>query len=142
MKKMYKIITVFALMLMLFSTINLVYADTVDKKFDIWRVAKDFIETGRNPGMLDESNKFMQGLLIDTNYRFKEIISFLWGIGLLVIFISTVVLGIRYMFVSPQEKSKIKQITMPYIVGVVIIFGALTIWKLVILVLDGSLNAI
>ena len=70
---------------------------------------------------------------------FMEIIDALWAIGLLVIFISTVVLGIKYMFVLPQEKSRIKQATTPYIIGVVIIFGALTIWKFLITILDGSI---
>ena len=43
------------------------------------------------------------------------------------------------MLVLPQEKSRLKQATTPYIIGVVIIFGALTIWKFMIFVLDGSL---
>jgi len=43
------------------------------------------------------------------------------------------------MLVLPNEKSRIKQATTPYIIGVVIIFGALTIWRLVIQILEGSL---
>ena len=43
------------------------------------------------------------------------------------------------MFAVPEEKSRIKQATTPYVVGVVIIFGALTIWKFVIMLLENVL---
>lgn len=41
------------------------------------------------------------------------------------------------MLVNPNEKSRIKQATTPYIIGVVVIFGAVTIWKLIINILEG-----
>lgn len=63
-------------------------------------------------------------------------IGLLWGLGLLVIFVSTVVLGIKYMLVTPNERSRIKQATTPYILGVVVIFGAISIWKLLIEILE------
>lgn len=69
--------------------------------------------------------------------KFSELLGVLWGIGLLVIFISTVVLGIKYMMVNPNERSQIKQATTPYIIGVVIIFGSVTIWKFIIDLLEG-----
>lgn len=139
MKKVNKIIFIFLLIITLCSVFDKVNAA------DIWKTSKDFIETGASkPGMTDEDllgrfGKFI-GLGDAAKSGFEELIDFLWGIGLLVIFISTVVLGIKYMLVSPQEKSKIKQSTTPYIIGVVVIFGALTIWKFIILILDGSLN--
>lgn len=74
-----------------------------------------------------------------SNLKFEELIDFLWGLGLLVVMISTVVLGIKYMLVLPDEKSRIKQATTPYVIGVIIIFGALTIWKFIIQILDGNL---
>lgn len=74
-----------------------------------------------------------------SNIKFEELIDFLWGLGLLVIMLSTVVLGIKYMLVLPDEKSRIKQATTPYVIGVIIIFGALTIWKFIIQILDGNL---
>lgn len=117
----------------------------------IWEQAKSFLREGaKNPGMLQETknaeektkeiiNKFFD-LGIKTRSGFEELIDLLWGLGLLTIFISTVILGIKYMLVLPEEKSRIKQATTPYIIGVTIIFGCLTIWKLVIVVLDGSLQ--
>ena len=40
------------------------------------------------------------------------------------------------MLVNPEERSRTKKLMAPYIVGIVIIFGAVTIWKLLITVLD------
>lgn len=109
-----------------------IYSLTFDvKALDIWGTGDKFLDVGS--GELDG--------YYDTaavNETFSYIIDFLWGIGLLIIFISTVILGIKYMLVLPNEKSRLKQATTPYIAGVVIIFGALTIWKLVIDVLEKS----
>lgn len=133
MKRTYKIAIIYLILLILISIVYNVNAS------DIWKTSKDFLETGSEQiGSLEEFTKLL-GLEDNTKGNFEELIDFLWGIGLLVIFISTVVLGIKYMLVLPQEKSRLKQATTPYIIGVVIIFGALTIWKFVIFVLDGSL---
>jgi len=134
MKKIYKI----SIILFIFITI-ISMACKVEAK-DIWSIGAAFIDRGsKDVGTLEEDQALLQKLGIDTKEKFEELIDFLWGIGLLVIFITTVVLGIKYMFVLPDEKSRLKQATTPYIVGVIIIFGALTIWKLIIVILEGSL---
>lgn len=135
MKKTYKIICILIISIVVFSLTCKVNA------IDFWDKAQDFIDVGMegqsesqlgaNSSIIKMENQAKDG--------FQKVIDFLWSIGLLMIFISTVVLGIKYMLVSPNEKSNIKQATTPYIVGVVIIFGALTIWKFVIDVLNGSL---
>lgn len=105
---------------------------------DFWKQAKDWIDTGmegKTETYLGTTNAMEQ----NAKERFQQVIDFLWSIGLLTIFISTVILGIKYMLVAPNEKSKIIQATTPYIIGVVIIFGAVTIWKFIIDVLNGSL---
>lgn len=134
MKKLYKTSIILLIVITIFSITCEVKAK------DIWAIGEAFIDRGsQDVGTLDEGTKLLQKLGIDTKGKFEELIDFLWGLGLLVIFVTTVVLGIRYMFVLPDEKSRIKQATTPYIVGVVIIFGALTIWKFIIVLLDGSL---
>lgn len=105
---------------------------------DFWANAKDFIEVGV-AGKSESHLATASSMDNIARTEFQKVIDFLWSLGLLTIFISTVILGIRYMLVSPNEKSDIKRAVTPYIVGVVIIFGALTIWKLVIDVLNGSL---
>ena len=113
--------------------------------FDIWDTGKEFISLGINeadasstlPGDTIQNGKV--NLTASAKVGVQELIDFLWGIGLLTIFLCTIVLGIKYMLVPPAEKSRIKQATTPYVVGVTIIFGATTIWKLLIEILDGSL---
>lgn len=132
MKKTYKIICVLMIIMTIFSTTYKVNA------INFWEKAKDFINTGVEG---EKESYLTPGVTMErlAKEKFQDAIDFLWSIGLLTIFISTVVLGIKFMLVSPSEKSKIKQAATPYIVGVVIIFGALTIWKFVIDILDGSL---
>ena len=54
-------------------------------------------------------------------------------IGIFVVLIGGVALGIRFMLVGGvEERAEIKKQMMPYIVGMVVIFGALTIWKIIV----------
>lgn len=132
MKKIYKTIYVLLIIFCIF----IITCESHATGF--WSIAKDWINTGmegKSESAL-ESGKAMETI---SKRNFSKLIDFLWGIGLLTIFICTIILGIKYMFVPPGEKSRIKQATTPYVIGVVIIFGAVTIWKLVIDVLNGSL---
>lgn len=126
MKKICKIAIVFLIILSLYSTVFNVQA------LDIWQTGNKFLHTGADAS----DTEFESGGVITA---MSGIVDFLWGLGLLIVFIATIVLGIKYMLVSPDEKSRVKQATTPYIIGVVIIFGAVTIWKLVIDLLEGSM---
>lgn len=131
MKKVYKIIFIIFIIISMYSVVYTISAG------EIWNNANDFINKGAKLGRGRVRKAF--GKLNDAmaKAKFGNILGILWGLGLLVIFISTVVLGIRYMLVNPNEKSRIKQATTPYIIGVVVIFGAVTIWKFIINILEG-----
>lgn len=135
MKKICKITIIFLIILYLFSINFNVYAAkyNVDDggSQGIWDTGKHFLNMGKDGYSNYDAMK--------VRVSFSKIVGFLWGLGLLTVFISTVVIGIKYMLVNPNEKSRIKQATTPYIIGVVVIFGAVTIWKLVIDVLEGSM---
>ena len=47
-----------------------------------------------------------------------------------------VVLGIKYMVGSVEEKAEYKKMLIPYLAGCVAIYGSLGIWKLVISILE------
>ena len=128
MKKICKIAVIFLIILSLYTIVFKVNATN----FDIWNTGKNFLDLG--------SQGYNNTGADDINISFANIVDFLWGLGLLVVMASTVVLGIRYMLVNPNEKSRVKQATTPYILGVVIIFGAVTIWKLLIDILEGSMG--
>ena len=46
------------------------------------------------------------------------------------------VIGIQFMTASVEEKAKIKESLVPYVVGCVVVFGAFGIWKLAVTVLS------
>lgn len=58
---------------------------------------------------------------------------FALGIALSVIVGSLI--GIKFMFGGIEEKVKMKEVIIPYIIGCVIVFGAFGIWKLVIILI-------
>lgn len=56
----------------------------------------------------------------------------LLGISMIIAVIVGMVLGIKYMLATSEEKADIKQTLPAYIVSCIVVFGAFTIWKLVI----------
>lgn len=134
MKKVYKVI---AIILIIISMYTILY--NVSAK-EIWNDAQGFLDRGNKKHDKTSLSEWIRKDLIGmpgAKTKIESVLGFLWGLGLLVIFISTVVLGIKYMLVSPNEKSRLKQATTPYIIGVVVIFGAVTIWNFIITVLEG-----
>ena len=57
--------------------------------------------------------------------------------GIIISVITIMLIGIKYMLGSAEEKADIKGLLIPYIVGCVIIFGSFAIWKLVVTILQG-----
>lgn len=58
------------------------------------------------------------------------------AVGIIVAVIVGLLIGIKYMTGSVSQKSDIKQLFLPYIVGCVVIFGAFGIWKIVVELLN------
>lgn len=56
----------------------------------------------------------------------------LLAIGIMVAVIVAMVLGIQFMVASADEKAKVKEAILPFIVGCIAVFGAFTIWKIVV----------
>lgn len=64
--------------------------------------------------------------------NFSDLAGVLWGAGVVIVFVCGVILGIKYMFSSADEKANIKESLPPYIIGTVIILGALSIWTFLV----------
>lgn len=98
------------------------YADTID---DTFKGADDFVSTGKYYNMdtskLNNTSRFLYNTLL--------------AIGLVVSVVVGLLLGIRYMTSAANEKAEVKELFIPYIISCCVIFGAFTIWKLVINVL-------
>ena len=56
-------------------------------------------------------------------------------LGTIIAVIVGAVLGIQFIMGSVEQKAKVKDSLIPFIVGCVVIFGAFGIWKLVITIL-------
>lgn len=59
--------------------------------------------------------------------KVKPIIEYISGIGIAVSVITLVVLGIKYMVGSVEEKAEYKKSMIPYIVGAFFVFGISTV---------------
>ena len=59
------------------------------------------------------------------------IANILTAIGVIVLVAVTMVMGIKYMFATPEEAAKLKQQLIGLVVSAVVILGATAIWKIV-----------
>lgn len=120
----------FFLIVIFFCSINIfeykVYAaDTVDSVMD---GAQDFLNKGTGGlSQIDEST------LRSTS---DFIYNLLLAIAMVVAVIIGIVIGIQFMTASIEEKAKVKESLMPYVVGCVVVFGAFGIWKLAVTILS------
>lgn len=74
-------------------------------------------------------------LAIDPTGNLKDTSNFIYNIlftiAVVVAFAVGMIIGIQFITGSVDEKAKIKETLVPYVVGVFVIFGAFTIWKVV-----------
>ena len=56
----------------------------------------------------------------------------LLAIAIMVAIVVAMVLGIQFIVASADEKAKVKEALMPYVIGCFIVFGSFTIWKMVV----------
>lgn len=67
----------------------------------------------------------------------NSIYNLLSSIGMIVSVIVGIILGITFMMASAEDKAKVKEALIPYIVGCIVVFGAFGIWKIVINTFNG-----
>lgn len=103
-----------------------VQATTLD---EILRTAENFLNlesggaaTNGSSETNNEELKSMSDLLYNT----------LLAIGMVVAVVIGLVLAIKYMLAGSEEKAEIKETIPAYIVSCIVVFGAFTIWKIII----------
>lgn len=128
MKKTVKILSLLILTILLISNSTYIYASEPNP--DLVGTAKNWINLGK-----DEADKTGNGSTKKWS-KFNDLAGMLWGVGIFVILICGVIMGIKYMFASLEEKASIKESLKPYIIGSVIIIGALGIWQLLVELLN------
>lgn len=129
MRKSIKIIII----LFIAFVITVMLTDNV-KATEIMEDAKSFLDQGesqRNEGALKNVSS--------TNTKFEELAGFFWGIGVGVALLTTATMGIKLLMASAGERADLKKEMIPYSIGLVVIFGALTIWKILIQLFESGL---
>lgn len=101
-----------------------VYAGTFA---NIKSAADDFINRGQNNTPISMSEA---GALIGS------IGPLLLGIGILVILITGLIIGIKYMISGSDEKAKLKEILIWWVIAAVVVFGAISITNIIIRIMN------
>lgn len=92
---------------------------------DIISGVEAFIETGSK-----EANDKIDPL--DLKDMSDTLYNILLVVGIVAAIIVGLVLGIKFILGSIEEKAEIKTMIIPYIIGCVVVFGAFTIWQIVV----------
>lgn len=128
MKKIY-IIFIIIMTLLLVSTQSLVYA-TGHTAGEVITEADNFLNKGeQNANDIITKDK-LKGLS-DTIYNILLVL------GIIAAVLIGAVLGIKFLTEGAEGKAEVQKALVAYVIGCVIIFGAFTIWKIVVTVLQG-----
>ena len=95
-------------------------------------------------GWADDAKTFLskadQTATVDENKlasASNEVYGMLSSVGMVASVIVGIILGIKYMMASVEEKANVKESLTPYFIGCIVVFGAFGIWKLVITTFSG-----
>lgn len=91
---------------------------------DIFTSGKEFLQNGK-----DIDQTINTTALKDTS---DTIYNILFAVAVMVAIIVAMILGIQFMWASADEKAKVKEALMPFVVGCIVVFGSFTIWKIAI----------
>lgn len=110
-----------SLLIYIFPIYSKVYAATTLD--EIISKGDDFISIGEDDEMIDQNDlqelsKFISGVLLSV------------AIGVTII--TGAIMGIKFITQSVEDKAKIKESLVPWIIGIIVSFGAFTIWEVAI----------
>lgn len=125
------IVTLLLILFYSFSSFLPVYADSPKKGLN-FDSADKFIENGKK----------QQGIkdLDEIGENFSEIGKVIVFIGAGVLVAGLGYIGIMYMVSSPEKRAKLKQQLIGVLVAGVVIFGAYSIWSVLIQILAGTID--
>ncbi len=85
---------------------------------------KDFLSAGSAATTVIKQDQ----LKSTSNYIYNTLLA----VAIVVAVIVAMVLGIQFMAASADEKAKVKEALIPFVVGCIVVFGSFTIWKVVV----------
>lgn len=129
---MKKIINVIIIAIVVITSIGInsnVYA-TKHTAGEVIGEADSFISTGEGKA---------NGII--TEEKMKELSNTIYNILLVIAIVVAVligaVLGLKFIMEGVEGKAEVQKALVPYVVGCIVSFGAFTIWKVVVIVLQG-----
>lgn len=99
------------------------YSSTASSVDDIIKSANAFLQVGEDSNIIDATrlqtvSKFVSGVLLT--------------IAIAITVISAAIMGIKFMTESVEDKAKIKESMTPWVIGILVAFGAFAIWQVTI----------
>ena len=136
MNKIFKIFLIF-IAIVIFTNINFVYGsddeESSKKTLDLHSVITKPDKAIKKAEEEEEEIYLNKENLQEFS---NQIFIVLFAIGVALSVIIGGILGIKFMMSSAEDKAKVKEIMIPYIVGCIVIFGAFGIWKATVEILS------
>ena len=150
MKKNIKIISILFIAIMMFTIFTQVYAATCPTCGGTGRVGGGHVPCPACGGRADSTSAgdIIEGADAfiskgETNANDKiqptdlmkmsdTLYNILLVVGIIAAVIVGLIMGIKFLLGSIEEKAEIKAMIIPYIIGCVIVFGAFTIWQIIV----------
>jgi len=124
-KKVFFIIFIILIIINLLSFGNITNATSINS---IINSADKFVEDGKD----GSDDVFNTQILDDTS---NLIYNTLLIVGICIAAIIGTILGIKFITGSVEQKVKVKETLMPFVIGCVVIFSAFGIWRIAIILL-------
>lgn len=124
LKQLLKIIIIIITIFLVFSFSTYSKVNAASTLDDVLSKGEDFLNAADedtntiDEGDLQELSGFISGVLL--------------SIAIGVTIISGVILGIKFVTQSIEDKAKIKESMVPWVIGILISFGAFTIWEIAV----------
>lgn len=121
MKKL-KILLIVIIMLFLILPVSVKASDR--DLGDVFQVGEDFISEGSETdlNMVDD----------ETVASINDIGRFLTAVGLVILVCATLIMGIKYMMATPNDKAKLKKQLIGLLIASLVIFFSYTIWSAIV----------
>ena len=121
MKKL-KVLLIVIIMLFLILPVSVKASDR--DLGDVFQVGEDFISEGSETdlNMVDD----------ETVASINDIGRFLTAVGLVILVCATLIMGIKYMMATPNDKAKLKKQLIGLLIASLVIFFSYTIWSAIV----------
>jgi hypothetical protein len=127
MKKIKSVFVKILFILTIFQFTIFVSASEASFWSDIISQGDNFVQIGANATQNDNTASDE-----DTKEIMDDIYSILFPLGVVATVMVGGFLGIKFMLASAEDKAKVKESMVPYVIGCIVIYGAFGIWKICI----------